>query len=249
MDNSPSTVSNVSSVIGTTNTDLSSSGSSFFDKFKNMSTSNYIIIVFVSILILAFLGFNIFVYLAEGTQDITDFTKPLLGKIFGILGLTFKEVVDVSAEGTRAVVNTTADVVDVTTKSIQNAVDKPFEEAEAKKQGQTQQPSTAPSQAPSSVKGQQVQQQQQQKDVMQNNTLNKALNTAAVNNTSQNNQGYEADESTSSIQRGTNLKSGWCYIGEDRGFRTCAEVGVNDTCMSGDIFPSQEICINPNLRP
>ena len=43
-------------------------------------------------------------------------------------------------------------------------------------------------------------------------------------------------------------KAGWCYIGEDRGFRTCAQVGVNDKCMSGEIFPSQEICINPNLR-
>lgn len=43
-------------------------------------------------------------------------------------------------------------------------------------------------------------------------------------------------------------KAGWCYIGTDRGFRSCAKVGVNDTCMSGDIFPSKEICINPSLR-
>jgi hypothetical protein len=44
-------------------------------------------------------------------------------------------------------------------------------------------------------------------------------------------------------------KAGFCYIGTDRGVRTCAKVGVNDTCMSGDIFPSNEICINPTLRP
>jgi hypothetical protein len=25
-------------------------------------------------------------------------------------------------------------------------------------------------------------------------------------------------------------------------------VGPNDTCMSGDIFPSQDICVNPSLR-
>ena len=43
-------------------------------------------------------------------------------------------------------------------------------------------------------------------------------------------------------------KSGFCYIGEDRGFRSCISVGEGDTCMSGDIFPSQELCINPNLR-
>jgi hypothetical protein len=46
----------------------------------------------------------------------------------------------------------------------------------------------------------------------------------------------------------TTGKAGWCYIGEERGFRTCGEVGVHDTCMSGDIFPSQQICVNPSLR-
>ena len=43
-------------------------------------------------------------------------------------------------------------------------------------------------------------------------------------------------------------KSGFCYIGEDRGNRSCIEVGEGDVCMSGDIFPTQDICINPNLR-
>jgi hypothetical protein len=43
-------------------------------------------------------------------------------------------------------------------------------------------------------------------------------------------------------------KSGFCYIGENSGARSCIEVGEGDVCMSGDIFPSQEICINPNLR-
>jgi len=37
-------------------------------------------------------------------------------------------------------------------------------------------------------------------------------------------------------------------IGEDQGYRSCIQVGDNDTCMSGDIFPSQEICVNPKLR-
>jgi len=241
MDSNSIIDANVSSI---TTTNLSDSPSSILDKIKNISVFTWIIII----LVLAFFGFNIFVYLAEGTQDITNVAKPLLGKLFGILGLTFKEVVDITAEGTRTIVNTTANVVDVGTTTIQNAVDKPFEEAQAKKKGQTQQASisTQPSTAPSSVKGQQI--QQPPMDVMQNNTLNKALNTAAASKSSYGEQGYEADDSTSSIQQG-GAKSGWCYIGEDRGFRTCAQVGVNDTCMSGEIFPSQEICINPNLRP
>lgn len=43
-------------------------------------------------------------------------------------------------------------------------------------------------------------------------------------------------------------KAGYCYIGEDRGFRSCIQVGDNDKCMSGDIFPTMDVCINPALR-
>lgn len=55
------------------------------------------------------------------------------------------------------------------------------------------------------------------------------------------------DDATSVTQSGRS-KSGYCYIGEDRGFRSCIRVGENDQCLSGDIFPTMDICINPNLR-
>lgn len=56
------------------------------------------------------------------------------------------------------------------------------------------------------------------------------------------------DDATSVTQSSGRSKSGYCYIGEDRGFRSCIKVGENDQCMSGDIFPTMDICINPNLR-
>lgn len=99
---------------------------------------------------------------------------------------------------------------------------------------------------------------------LNNNALNTALNTALVedttgkmNNTNSisNNStsfkpfNYSADDSMSNIQQSKSTsKSGWCFIGEDRGFRSCIQVNENEKCMSGDIFPSQDICINPNLR-
>ena len=58
----------------------------------------------------------------------------------------------------------------------------------------------------------------------------------------------QADDSTSRVQMNPSSKSGFCYIGEDRGFRNCIEVGEGDVCMSGNIFPTEAICINPNLR-
>lgn len=43
-------------------------------------------------------------------------------------------------------------------------------------------------------------------------------------------------------------KSGYCYVGTDRGYRSCVDVGSNDICMSGQVFPTREICIHPSLR-
>jgi hypothetical protein len=43
-------------------------------------------------------------------------------------------------------------------------------------------------------------------------------------------------------------KSGWCFIGSDNLSRTCAEIGVNDICMSDNIYPTKDVCINPRLR-
>jgi hypothetical protein len=80
--------------------------------------------------------------------------------------------------------------------------------------------------------------------IVKDENLNNALESKNQSNTSP-----IADDSYSNIQRSKPThKSGWCYIGEERGFRSCIEVGDNDLCMSGNIFPSQEICINPTLR-
>ena len=50
----------------------------------------------------------------------------------------------------------------------------------------------------------------------------------------------------SDIQRAK--KRGYCYIGSYKGKRTCIEVEKGTECMSGDIFPTMDICINENLR-
>ena len=43
-------------------------------------------------------------------------------------------------------------------------------------------------------------------------------------------------------------KNGWCLIGNDKGYNSCVKVGYNDYCMSGDIYPTKDICLNPSLR-
>lgn len=218
MDNnfSDSTLQSSESIIPSTSYSNSGSDVGFFDGLKNINMTTWLLII----LILAFLGFNIFAYLAKGTENIANVFTPIINKIFGITTQIAGQVVDVSAEGGKVVVGETAGAITTVLSDIQDIT---------------------PNGSPSSVKGQPI--NQPPVDVMQQSTLNKALNTAQ---TEQPQQDYQANEASSSVH--ASGKSGWCYVGDDKGFRTCAEVGVNDVCMSGDIFPSQEICMNPRLR-
>lgn len=43
-------------------------------------------------------------------------------------------------------------------------------------------------------------------------------------------------------------EDGYCYIGYEKGMRSCTEIYEGDACMSGEMFPSLEICMFPNLR-
>jgi hypothetical protein len=227
MDSNSNNFSSLLKSNGNTNVDMTpitstSSSESFFSGIQNMGIMTWVIII----LILAFLGFNIFVYLAKGTNFINSFFTPIITKIVELFALVTGKIVDVTAEGTKTIVNASASTIDQGLSSVQDVAQKV--------QVKPSQPNLGSNKI-----------QQQPPDIMANNALNQSLNTSAQRQ-SQNND-YQADESTSTIQSGGG-KSGWCYIGEDRGFRSCVEVGQNDTCMSGDIFPSNEICVNPNLR-
>ena len=81
---------------------------------------------------------------------------------------------------------------------------------------------------------------------MINNDSNPSNENIAVGSNTFN---IKPDDMDSSTQKAKHVKSAsYCYIGEDRGFRSCLQVEKGDKCMSGDIFPSKELCINPNLR-
>lgn len=191
----------------------SGNDSGFFDSLKNINMTTWILII----LILSFLGFNIFVYLAKGTQDIANFFSPLVQYIFGTTLSVAGQAVDVSAEGAKAVVSGTAGAINTGLTSVQNVT---------------------PNKAPTTIQSQPI---QTNTGLPSDTPLNKALNISQSQN-----EDYEAHQAPSSVHSAG--KSGWCFVGEDRGFRSCTLVNENDTCMSGDIFPSQELCINPSLR-
>tara|TARA_Y100000768_G_C23984977_1_gene688231 strand:- start:1595 stop:2269 length:675 start_codon:yes stop_codon:yes gene_type:complete len=94
-----------------------------------------------------------------------------------------------------------------------------------------------------------------QENINNSNTRNNLIRDNIDNKNKQDEEYYKPsnnfipipDDAGSTTQSSQN-KAGYCYIGEDRGFRSCIRVSENDTCMSGDIFPTEALCINPNLR-
>lgn len=57
---------------------------------------------------------------------------------------------------------------------------------------------------------------------------------------------YKATTEDDKIQE--KKKPGYCYIGTDRGYRSCIKVNNTDDCESMKVFPTMDVCINPELR-
>ena len=230
------------------------SASSKTSFFSNVTWQTWIIII----LILAFLGINVFVYLGKGVQEITDFLSPILKWIGYGTAVTAKQTIDVSADGAKTGINITAEGtktgVDIISDTATGAVDLIQETTDMAATASGYNAGSNNARNSTVVPGKQANSSLPTQSTVNRNiiTSNNATDSSNLQNAladaSRNSSEVMPDDSKSSVQWGAG-KSGWCYIGEDHGTRTCGQVGVNDVCMSGDIFPSQEICINPNLRP
>jgi hypothetical protein len=56
------------------------------------------------------------------------------------------------------------------------------------------------------------------------------------------------NHTTNPIQSGgASSKSQWCLVGEYNGARGCINVTDQDKCLSGQVFPNQQMCLNPTM--
>ena len=229
-----------------TTTDYSpnySNSNSYSGSTEGINNGNWFFFSFqtwiIIILILSFLGINVFLYLGNSIEQVTTFLKPILkligyatvvtaeqtgdtaeigvkagAKASGDVAATGLNVaakgLDVVAEGTTDILKRTADIIKGKPASSSLSTDTP-----------------AKSDAKESCA-----------DDSEN--LKVALDDAAKSST------VVPDTADSSIQ-GIG-KAGWCFVGQDKDVRKCAEIGVNEECMSGSIFPTKDLCMNPNIR-
>jgi len=193
---------------------------------ESSSTLSLLVRGALIILLLALIGFNVFTYLDDITRWLSDtFGAPFqaVARFLGYAAIdTAQTTVDVSAQGTKSAVDIAAGAATSGIDVLQQTIE---QNGRQEDQDQDQQPG-------------------QSGQYRKNYTSNSAALQRALSHAKK--QPPQPDDATSRTQR--TGKSGYCYIGEDRGFRSCIKVGEEDTCMSGDIFPTHAICINPRLR-
>lgn len=194
----------------------------------------------IIILILAFLGINVFVYLGNGIDQLTSFLKPILALIGYATVVTAEQTAETSKTGVEAGVKASGDVaatgLNVAATGLNVAAkglsDKTKSISDSSIQGKP---------AISSLSTETLAKPENKETCPDDSAnLQDALNDAAKSST------VVPDTADSSIQ-GTG-KVGWCFVGKDKDIRRCAKIGVNDDCMSGEIFPSNDLCMNQNIK-
>jgi len=224
------TYSSSSSYLGNTSSTFGSQ--SFLEWIQSISWQTWLIVA----LVLSILGFNVFYYVAQGSQQIHQWMEPILSFFGQNAANATKQVVNTAATGINGITNTTANTINTGINVVQGEA--------SSSSGTTVIPNPPMQNAENSLtnamNGGSV------------SSVNAGMTSIADNNTYTANlqPEFQAPLQPIGITANSSItpQSGWCYIGEEQGYRSCASVGVNDTCMSGDIFPTKDICVNPNLR-
>lgn len=91
------------------------------------------------------------------------------------------------------------------------------------------------------------------KDIKVDLGLDKTLNKPSKK-PEDNHEEPAPDTTTNPIQKPiSSIKARWCLVGEYEGRRGCIEITDHDKCLSGQVFPTQQMCLNPtytnNMQP
>ena len=206
------------------------------------------------IVLFAFLGFNIFNYLAQGTDILTSLISPIAYIITMVTGDTAKTTLQHTSQGTQTIASESSNFLQMLLKLITDIFNYVVKFITT-----------------TSTSGISYLQSSIQQDKIVSNTSKENKDTSNdkdeknnEDNILENERKIEnrVNEVSSSIKNSITKKEdkqpqpstsdsqhhGFCYIGKSNNSRHCAKVSSKSKCMSGDIFPTMDLCINPALR-
>jgi hypothetical protein len=201
------------------------------------------------IILLAFLGLNIFKYLAEGTDIVSSLLSPIAYIITMVSGDTVKTTLQHTSQGTQTIASETSNFLQMLLKLITDIFNNSVKFiANSSTSGISYLQSTIKQDKITSTNGNGINsnEEQEEEGVLKNerkieNRIQDVPNT--IKNLINNKEDKIPEPSRSESQQ-----HGYCYIGKENNSRYCAKVSSKSKCMSGDIFPTMDLCINPKLR-
>jgi hypothetical protein len=208
---------------------------------------------FVIIILLALYGFNIFKYLAQGTDIITALISPFTYVIALLTGTTVKTIIQNISQGGQTLITELSNFfgalinffsqffsgsLKVAEKTSVSAIDElqsnivkdKTNSAESKKSKQVVEEAVEAEDTTLLKNERKLAERSREVSSEVKDTINKKEKTDPA-----------------PLQTSTQ-EHGYCYIGKNNNVRNCAKVSSKNKCMSGDIFPTMDLCINPNLR-
>jgi hypothetical protein len=179
------------------------------------------------VILLSILGFNIFRYLAEGTELFASIMRPITSMFASITGDTTKTAASNVSTGGKKIVETTSDAtqstIDYATKGLVGGINMLQDK----------------------LKSVSVVEPENANDMSESA---KPANPTNGNKQKAKQQVAPDEDSEPDPVRTESVKGGYCYIGKINDTRYCSKVSSRNYCMSGDIYPSMDVCVNQNLR-
>ena len=180
---------------------ISSRSESFFDFKFGM------IIVLILLIVLLYLGINVFNIFGDSLQSIANITGPTISKILAAFGFSAGQVINVTADVASDTIKTGTDIAEGVVQNVGNLMIDASEETDASNK---------------------------LKSDIENS--NRRTNEPVIDNSE--------DTIQKSISSG---KQNWCLVGEYQNRRGCVLVTDSDKCLSGQVFPNQQMCLNPTF--
>jgi hypothetical protein len=180
-----------------------------------------IIIGICIVFVLAYYNINLFIITGNIIQQITDIITPIFLNILQYFGIAVGTTAVVTTKIASAGISDITSSIDTTNKAVAGAI-------------------------VSGIQGDGVNEIVQQISLPQNTDENSfnIVNTAPQMVAQQRED--EDKQYLNNVQY--NRSVGYCFIGQQNNRRYCSDITESNQCASGDIFPTMDICINPNIR-
>jgi hypothetical protein len=224
------------------------------------------------IILLALYGFNIFTYLAQGTDIITALISPFT-YVFALLsGNTVKSTIENSSDGGQILITgitkffggimlffsqLLTGTLEVAENSSVSAIDQLQSNIVKDKINSGTTKKTNKANITQEVSEDNIDEENiDEENIDEENTEDKSLlrkerklnERPYVESIEEKKLIQHKEETDPQPLQSDSNTHGYCYIGTQNNTRNCAKVSSRNKCMSGDIFPTMDLCINPTLR-